>query len=275
MGTVKVGATTYADKMATFDMPLAAGKKYTLEIDFKRKVVFAGSNVYWDTGRGCLTFDAPTTDVDTQRKQGVLFRYGSLVGIGAMAQYYPSLPQISASKFYIPVFISTTNHSWAGDFANTVGVYFSWENIPFTQSIDDTEDQWKAFVGDICRYISENGYGPGEAYRMPIPAEWGEKEQYSIGSDGWTLTGPYAEEGWEETGTKLISSYVSNGDVVFPLSGNHNGSSGTHPMGGVGLLGVYHGLRTGSYNGIDFNNTKARHIGTVGSTASVRCVKAN
>jgi hypothetical protein len=286
MGTVKVGATTYADKTATFDMPLVAGKKYTLGIDFKRNLVWAGSNIYWtDADGGKLTFDAPTTDVNTQRKQGVFFKRGLLIGFAPDRDYRPL-----TYYAYGPTYTSSTNHTWAKGINLYSAAYFStnqWEELPSLKSSNfssgDTEEDWKSRLGDICRYISENGYGPGGAYRTPTRQEWGDKSTYVFGSDGWTLTGPATAESGNAEGTYLVNSYISNSGVVFPLSGQLWMSAQYHGanIDGVGSR-MYYFDSTGSgmasatddYNNYDRISTRMSYS-LRPDGYSVRCVRNN
>ncbi|MDR1526499.1 MAG: hypothetical protein LBS46_02375 [Dysgonamonadaceae bacterium] len=76
---------------AKFAMALVPNGKYDLKIHFKQ-VEFAGSNIYWVTttpatpgtpGDGYLTFDEAGNNANNMY-QGLLFRWGSLVGIAGM-----------------------------------------------------------------------------------------------------------------------------------------------------------------------------------------------
>jgi hypothetical protein len=273
IGSVKVGVATYSGKTATFAMPLVEGKKYTLVVDFKRNLVWAGSNVYWNGSK--MTFDAPTTDVDTQRKQGLFFKRGSLIGFTPIHDW-----ATATSTAYRPVYTSATVHSWA---RGSVGGS-SWNNSPVSRGGDlssCTEDDWKNYQGDICRYISENGYGPGGAtnkYRMPTHPELADKDYYLVSSGVWETTGSVAEGAANDQGTYLLNSYFSSGGVVFPLSGCLNQYHTTSArIEDVGTRAQYAAGNTESALFFHPNGDVARGAMSGGQVCArpIRCVRAN
>jgi hypothetical protein len=235
MTSVTIDGVTYVGPVARFNMRLESGKYYTLMIDFKM-IIWAGSNIYWDGGK--LTFEAPNADVhaDEQRYQGLFFKWGSLVGISGTGVENRKFSE--TTKVYIPVFNSLSDKDW-----DTVNAYSSWEDIehilpPGTndryisylvdnvRNTDNDYAYWKAKKGDICRYLSENGFGPGGNYRMPTSFEFGDKEDNATGgATGWELTGSsiYLQSD-NEVGTTILPSYYSNSNahVSFPRAGNIN-----------------------------------------------------
>jgi hypothetical protein len=261
IGSVTIGANTYTGSVADFDMPLVLGKSYTLEVRFKMNVVIAGSNIYWDTGRGCLTFDAPGASLNNQRKQGVFFKWGSLVGIspaGAKESVISSTTKVYAAKY------DNNTDTWGWENPNTFS-YADNSLIPWldnytismqtgfvssrfnTYLMDDERNDatyWGAKTGDICRYISENGYGPsdGNMYRMPTAFEYGAKNDWITGYafPGWTFTGSFTETySSNAEGTTVMDSYASHGSVTFPASGHrfpglyHSGLYGEYWHGSI------------------------------------------
>jgi hypothetical protein len=235
--SMKVGTATYANKAAQFDMALEEGKKYTLTIDVKRNLVWAGSNIYWDNSK--LTFDAPTSDVDTQRKQGVYFRWGGLVGVSGEVKAVMSFSiEWEDITVYIPTYTVTFGQTpyitWSTtniytQSSNIPSVGLPWQGIEFygdrLNTFWNISNDWNGRTGDICRFLSENGCGPsdGKTYRMPTSFEFGEKESYSYGAaDGWSLTGSWGNETPSSIhGTSLMNTYVvSSGGVIFPNPGS-------------------------------------------------------
>ena len=70
----------------------------------KKQHSWAGSNIYWDGSK--LTFDTAISN-DSDLKQGVHFRWGSLIGI-------PSSGNSAPSAYYIPIYNPTSpqNSTW-------------------------------------------------------------------------------------------------------------------------------------------------------------------
>lgn len=64
----------------------------------KSSIIWAGSNIYWDGSK--LTFDTAISN-DSDLKQGVHFRWGSLIGI-------PSSGNSAPSAYYIPIYNPTS-----------------------------------------------------------------------------------------------------------------------------------------------------------------------
>jgi hypothetical protein len=294
VGSIQVGVATYPDRVAAFDILLVAGRKYTFSVDFKRNLVWAGSNIYWVTvnggaqSPGYLTFDAPSTASNTnQRKQGVLFYWGSLVGMG---------PKSAGSYFYntghfFPEFVSTSNKVWSNAlYSNVLADMPCVDDAPANydrfstyltddaRNTDNNYAYWKAKKGDICRYISENGYGPGGNYRMPASFEFGMSQYYYIGSDGWTATGSFGTDYEYFYGDGAATSWVSNswGDVTFPTTGYFAGETG----GGAGTGGAYwSSSQNDGHNPfcMAVNNVRVSSMANSGIryAYAVRCVRAN
>jgi hypothetical protein len=251
IASITLDGKAYDGPLAQFNTKLEYSKTYTLTVTLLGKVVWAGSNIYWKwvdptdpdhEDGGYLTFDAPGAALEDQVKQGVMFKWGSLIGLsvggGGAASYTTSTP------VYVPEFNSPSNKSWITYVAGTSP---GWSAIPYvsdnvtgnrhsTYLSDDARNTgnnyayWKEKKGDICRYISENGYGPGGNYRMPTVYEMGAKESnYAYEPGGWTASGTwdifYGYNSLEVDGTHPMPGYVSNSGVSFPASGYYDGVS--------------------------------------------------
>jgi hypothetical protein len=276
-------------------MGLEEGKQYTLTIDLKRTLVWAGSNGYWN---GALTFDAPGAGDAAQKKQGVLFKWGSLVGIsGAGEEEYPYENVYGTqTTVYTPYAITGSSYGWDSS------LHPAWEDIISeefsimgeTYLSDDARNNgynpsgeyWSKKKGDICRFISENGFGPGGAtdkYRMPTRSELGQKDTYTIGSDGWTRypTGTWYSVGTDADGSIQMGNYVSNSysGIILPASGLRGPSTGELAL--VAESGYYWsctalGTGSASTNVLQIARTGLWISGSVANYAySVRCVRAN
>jgi hypothetical protein len=302
IGSVTIGAVTYSGPVAKFDMGLAEGRKYTLTVDFKRNVIWAGSNIYWDGGKLTFAASGQAIGAEVQRRQGVYFKWGSLVGISSI---HDNSFFSNYTYMYIPEYNSGTNRTWSRVYAYNAfyadGVY-GFDSTPYLSgSVNDrynsylggapqnTAAMWNDKKGDICRYISENGYGPGGNYRMPTGYELGAATSYSIGSNGWTKTGTFDEDlsASVTDGTYVMSSYISNsnGNVTFPAS------DGWVKHNGINLRLIYVGYAVRLWSGsasstssayllnapnLQYGNSMSIVAGTTPDYAvSVRCVRNN
>jgi hypothetical protein len=263
--SITLDGTAWNGPIAQFNTKLEYSRSYTLTVTLG-KVVWAGSNIYWKwedpddpdhEDGGYLTFDAPGAAFEDQIKQGIFFKWGSLVGIspggGHNSAYSTSIP------VYVPEFSAQGSTSW-----DTPAPGLTWASIPYvndavtgsfrnTYLADDARNTdndyayWRAKKGDICRYISENGYGPGGKYRMPSAYEQAAKEgNYAYGTGGWTKypagslwnggrTGfPSTTDGTYPVADAYISN--SNGNISFPASGYRDKGSGVVQFPGYNVL---------------------------------------
>jgi hypothetical protein len=218
-----------------------------------------------------------------------MFKWGSLVGISPAGT--AGVDFDSSVKTYTPEYNSGTSPSW-----NTTNSYANFHTgIPYidyevpgtwdkhnTYLIDDernTPEKWNAKTGDICRYISENGYGPGGNYRLPIGYEFGLTDgtlSYG-GASGWTKMGAST---WStintmsETyadGSYPMANGASNSGFFFPASGNrvtneisegklHTsvGTNGFYWSGSVGMLSVMSGYTSRTCHSLSFSDSWLR-----------------
>jgi hypothetical protein len=177
---------------------------------------WAGSNIYWDNTNQRLTFDEATTH---QNYQGVLFKWGSLVGLDpATVSSWPN-SSANTNRVYIPDYDSATptNSTWTNPTAYAAG-YAAWDAIPYADAnyVGNINASNRAILyeittpanvanrrGDICRYLTETGAAPGlltgTRWRMPTKGEFGTSGNYS----GWTSG---SVSGLNSAGTGTITS---------------------------------------------------------------------
>jgi hypothetical protein len=204
VGTVKVSAvgTTFSNSTVEFNSVLSGGTSYVLVVDVK-KCVWSRSNVYWDGSK--MTFVPAGNDLSKQGYQGLIFKWGSLVGVsatgGAPFTVYPA----NATPY-------TTS---------------SWIAIPYEDDLDVTTvgaPNTTTLKGDICKYINSG-------YRLPKNSEFGTGSGW--GQQGWEYYVNSAASGavaYENTDGAY--DFVANGggcakntvmgDVIFPASGTRD-----------------------------------------------------
>jgi hypothetical protein len=309
--SVKINSLTLAGMaysttvpVTKFGMKLEPGCRYTLSIDL-RKVIFAGSNVYWkwknDVNHGLggyLTFDAPGGT--NQARQGVLFLCGSLVGIsgaGSDGSAYSS----SGTKAYVPNFTSAGVSDWENpdsyQFDISGMTYFAGEDqgddsygAYLSKDAHNTANNyahWKARKGDICRYISENNYGPEEGgarykYRMPTAYELAgtvANRTYATGDWVKTPSTTWGSESGSAGGDVALTHYATNKTITFPASGFRDNP--TAILNDVGKTGRYwsssvllaNEFGCAPYSLYVEDNGVNRYINSGPWFFSVRCVK--
>jgi hypothetical protein len=198
-----------ATMTAKFTTALAKGFAYKLHVKL-RVPMWAGSNIYWDDTtdplKPKLTFDAYYVDGEDaphRGYQGVMFKWGSLVGIGPVGNFSGSTP------IFVPIVKNPLNTStWKATTGSTIDVdipgrskYSTWTpivaneaalatDIPYMDgSFDaspygrgntfvmdvaqnDPVEMWANLWGDICQYLGATGAAPN-GYRLPKSSEWG------------------------------------------------------------------------------------------------------
>jgi hypothetical protein len=262
---------------AKFTKTLTAATSYTLVVDI-REVRWAHSNVYWDetlnSGTGALTFDKTPTNPSHESYQGVLFKFGSLIGIAPIRTY--DMPELT---IYIPTpgtdnwdgtkQIGSAGKPWAGT---------DWAAVPYVTTNGSTNNYlydmgssvFSSYKGDICSYLTD-----GE-WRLPNAYEFSSN---SADYDVDRILVPYTEDPTGKTlmgdmGATYRSAY---GVVFFPASGFYEHVT-TYVTAG-GHYGMYwSGTSTGSYSQAYFlfthpTNSRFRDIFTGMNGLSVRCIK--
>jgi hypothetical protein len=167
-------------------LPMQPGYSYSLKLNFRR-LVWAGSNIFWDDANQRLTFLSETTlPWDGQGYQGVYFMWGSLVGISPAGGDFDN----SGTDLYVP----STPPLWLKQNAAT-GAWGTLANIPRVQSGSIVSIPWLDnhtsrnylseihdtaqvnFRGDICRYLTGKSGVPDGTWRMPNAREFGPDPQ--------------------------------------------------------------------------------------------------
>lgn len=223
---------------------------------------WAGSNIYWDAdydngpgkARGRLTFDDMCDGQSPHEQyQGLLFKWGSLVGIGLIAKYEST--GTNKTSIYWP-------EEYAGDIDFTADplLYSSFVGIARAESGNlarghayEQHDP-EAALGDICKYITDKGWAPGAdevprvKWRMPVSNEFGT----ATSTASYTVTPAWSQwktltftnmDGTTEVPhgvrrTETTPPYgVSRGTPFFPAAGQPNAAGTVSSYNGI--AGVY------------------------------------
>jgi len=219
----------------TYTITLNANDTDTRITYKKSGTVWAGSNIYWDGSK--LTFDASpvdaanstTEELANQKKQGVCFQWGSLVGMSLSSTYVT----------YTPTYDSTTptNSTWTQG-ATTWGVFYLTDagsnygltNTFLNDAVQNTDANYVAYKGDICQYLSKTGAVSG-SWRMPTAKEYNSEGSADNTYVSWTTATTWASFGNFSDQTGSV-----NAQGTFSLSGGGtytvNGSSSSFPASG-------------------------------------------
>jgi hypothetical protein len=260
--TLSAGTTPSAVTTATFNnVPFTSGlgNRYILTVKLKSPK-FANSNIYWDGTK--LTFDAHIDSVanpvsyvarkSEQRKQGVHFKWGSLIGIAGRSHGVDYHTWSSDSTIYIPVDtdIDLTNHiawlrtttaaaqnrwAWSGytgyrgiPYVNVAASPYGRTNKYLNTLFLSTTHIYK-YRGDICHYLNSN-------YRMPY------SDEFASAASSWIWGGePYSYVPTDIFGQDLIedsrcATLIVN-RMFFPGSGGRSHIYGE--LFNVGNAGAY------------------------------------
>jgi hypothetical protein len=169
--TVKKGNTTYpafTNRVAAFSSSLDVAKSYTLVVDLKGTSRWARSNVVWDGSK--LTF-ATTTEENAgipANSQGLFFWWGSLVAIRPCANQWGVDYANSTDIIYNPTATSPSSWYSIGDIPKGDGSM----SDAFDTYNNNTGFDAAAGKGDVCRYITAQGWVSQGNWRLPTAAEW-------------------------------------------------------------------------------------------------------
>jgi hypothetical protein len=264
------GYLAFTGIQAAFKKALTAGYSYTLVVNFK-KTIWAKSNIYWEWNDdadhaqgGYMTFD--TQENGHQGYQGLLFRWGSLVGLS------PALPAAFSSN--VPVYKpdASEESGW------TVSSYSSWGSVPYLSSGEINANQYASFLGDVCQYIGITN-PTLSGYRLPTMSEFGNSGwvMYNAGSANLNMA--------NELGTADLLSAENNGSYCC-----HSAMGVTLPTPGhrdYGTGGLFNVNYYGNYWSSDSkSNTAGKLLFRYGGVTTgeysyrtwayaVRCVRAN
>jgi hypothetical protein len=291
------------DMVASFTKPLLPGHSYTLQINFKKGVGWAGSNIYWDGSK--LTFKEAGYKGPENYYQGVFFKFGSLVGVsparlpsgttfsggtnGNSATGTPIYVWSSLDSQWIQTNVATANATGLGGFSGSGYPGIPYKNTGtandrYSNSLYGAGGDFATNRGDICEYIGLKG-GP-QGYRMAKSMEFAPGGQTS---KAWNEGSPDTGFGWIRLGTSWSSVsdnshpggtlMMTNGGSYqtypFPVSGGRDGTTGElGPF--VGTFGFYWSSSTNSDKGFSLDFLSS-NIYLANSTVrlfgyAVRCV---
>ena len=223
---------TFQFRFSQPPIPMEGGNSYVLNLDFKR-LIWAGSNIYWNTAENRLTFLPENTPMMYQGLQGVYFHWGSLVGISPNGYF-----DASTTPLYVPVVGSntwdvttslTSSAYWSGtglaDIPRITGGILNSEiwldNHRSRNYLYDEIHNPSQLVGDICHYLTESGDAPPGSWRMPNSREFGNTEnEYATGNykieTNWL--GAVADDGTTDFYENPYRSYIVKmaSSTVFP-----------------------------------------------------------
>jgi hypothetical protein len=236
--TIDNAALPSAQQTVSFPIvALPRGSNYVLRVKV-RKVKFANSNIYWITtsgNNGRLTFDPyidPTSseyasNKTQQQKQGVGFKWGSLIGVSMPGLGYRLIAWNDTASIYVPtsstawtrttVTAARSGNKWSGTgyagipyVQDNGGPVFGRENNYLTTLGADANALYK---GDICKYLNID-------YRMGYGSEFGPN---AAAWTGWTglgnYTAYYAAVSEIDGQTLLPSITMGMNDMYFTASG--------------------------------------------------------
>jgi hypothetical protein len=270
---------TFLDHSATFTQALVAGQHYTLVVDL-RQLVFAGSNIWFNSNLDTLTFEEPGS---TKTYQGMFFKWGSLVAISCYGLPDPAaiiIPPVQAGESWVTDKTLTTSPWGAGwgNIPHTIPPYDASATYPKDENYLYEHPDFANYRGDICAFLSGREGVPEGNWRMP------NAEEFAVGKlVGGNAGGSTPNGGW---GGVEVTAYMTlefgSGQVRFPISG---GRDMTGKLVNVIVLGSY-------WSGTPYSNHPAnvrayianftRATGTLNpydhttnaGAGAVRCVKA-
>jgi hypothetical protein len=221
---------------------------------------FAGSNIYWDNTDKRLTFDAIGV-TDHERFQGLLFKYGSLVGIS------PNGNWAAGTALFTPagingMYVETTAGTYAAtNWANvTVGGAarnFATDTIAgipvldmrlsgFASYLTTIDEEMKAYRGDVCAYLSGRPGIPDGYWRLPTSAEFdpGYPNVPFVAPGKYAIEGSFAgitsnnSYGAFDVNRGYRLTYATGKAAFFPASGGRAANGALLNHGTYGYYGT-------------------------------------
>jgi hypothetical protein len=224
--TVSMGtANPFTGNNLSIQYKLTGGKRYMLEMELKQSR-WAFSNIYWQAVAdennprypGYLTFD--TQNKGNQNYQGVMFRWGSLVGIAP-----PGQGDFSTTPVYIPNYVEGGTSTWSVPETSPYSTMddISWANdgnydfAYLGKAEQNTPEKYAAKKGDICQYLGKTDPAL-EGYYMPTH-DW-----YANDLSLSDFRAPSQMMWLEDTEWKIISIYPH--DYTYSADGKARRSFG-------------------------------------------------
>ncbi|MDR0891160.1 MAG: hypothetical protein LBN24_00890 [Mediterranea sp.] len=243
-GTNSIGETTYGwdlgkNYILTSKLTKAEDDKWVDEPGVAENDL-AASNIYWDGTK--LTFDQ-TDKGYSGYKQGVFFKWGSLIGISPAGRYYNN-----ATPIYTPQ--GAVGAAYAG---HQIETGWAWDDIHYYAGEDPSEiaTNQASNTGDICAYIT------GGSWRLPrgsIVESWvntfagkaGNEvgttrpddnlgmwyDQYANGKDFIDPNDPTGAGLMTQSYSLVIKPLKDKGEYVLPSSGGRVSNNKTDPTPG-------------------------------------------
>jgi hypothetical protein len=153
-------AVPSAKRSSTFTKALSAGVNYTITVRF-RTPIFARSNIYWDDAAKKLTFvpaAIPPTINDDSKKgyQGVLFKWGSLVGVSPAQKAASNEEQRNAFNGDVTLFVPAVKNplntsTWKVTTGNNTGT-----DTDIDESVRHKYTSWTS------SYVVDDGTNSGD-----------------------------------------------------------------------------------------------------------------
>jgi hypothetical protein len=291
IGSVRVNTsnTTFS---GTVDIGLAlnGATSYNLLVEVKKyPTIFAYSNVVWNGSKLTFATTAGENSTVAAGVQGVFFKWGSLVAVSPVGSGYVA----GSSIVYSPTGIN--NYAWGSiPYADETGA-------PFANDAA-TDDDFATYngslgynattgKGDICRYISAQGWVSG-SWRLPkgseLTALMGEKTPGYYGTRTYLVTpsGGSNAYGYYQPDAGAI---LGNENLCVPASGTFTMTGVSSPDGKypgfVGAQGYFHsGSSSGGsdsfYLSVSMSPNIDPHIvlvltGGRPSGVPIRCIRIN
>lgn len=174
-------------------------------------LTFADSNIYWDGTQLTFDYDEKGSSIDVCQQQGVFFKFGSLLAIGAdgVVISNPSLPAKDV-PFIKTMAKPDINHNMLLD-----------KHDPANN------------LGDVCKYLSDRGASPAGDWVMPTAIQMMYLAKKAVKEGPWT-----SQNTVQADGRFVVSSGYSFLDKYFlPASGFLYYSDYT--LGEMGTGGYY------------------------------------
>ena len=171
---------------------------------------WAGSNIYWDGSK--LTFD-----LENNAKQGVYFRYGSLVGFSPNGIGSSPSAVWSSLTIYDPLGVNPTSWATIPYYTADASAYYNNYNRHLLLEVHNPATG----IGDICKYISDLGDAPDQGqWRIPTRTDL----TNLLNSSPYERFGPFTPIVGSDNaadGTTLLSSYMqgTTSGIIIPASG--------------------------------------------------------
>ena len=198
-------------------------------ITYKKSSIWAGSNIYWDDTKQTLTFDTEET-TDNNKKQGVCFQWGSLIGVSLNSTYVTYSPTYNSTN---PALSTWENGSiaWGNFYIEDDVSPYGQTSTYLNDAARNTDTYYNAKKGDICQYLSKTNAVSG-SWRMPTIKEFNTTNAAKFENITWVTTGTTT---WVQYGTSPgTNSGIANGQssISYGAIYTYNGSSTSFPASG-------------------------------------------